>query len=198
MEYFVNRQLLILIKPKNLHEEWPGYNNFETFQPIQAVIKFSVIQPALTGEQLFIEPSITQNICEQSLDRKPRVFGILFKCLIDIVDRRSDEALNAQVITDKTANVISGTLLDLCPVIIVVILLIVRSHSHQDIVTDFITFLQSEAGGIQTFKNELRIVAGIEGDAYNLQFTDSIVKLVNRDLFFQNLVIEKLIVDSQI
>ena len=40
-------------------------------------------------------------------------------------------------------------------------LLIVRSHSHQNIVTDLIAFLQSEAGGIQTFKNELRIVTGI-------------------------------------
>ena len=64
---------------------------------------------------------------------------------IHIINRRCDKRFDAQVVTNKPADIIISGFFNLCPEVIVIMLLILGRHPHEDVVTYFVAFLESKA-----------------------------------------------------
>ena len=172
LEHIIYRQLSILIQAKHFHQEGTGDNDLKAHHAVQAVIQLFISQPAFAYEELFKEARIPTQILQQGLDGQFGVFRIFFERAINIADGWGDLLLDAQVISDKTADIITGAAFDGCPVCIVQSGLIQRGLTHQDIVADLIAFGQSKASGVQALENELCIISMVQRNADDLQFSD--------------------------
>ena len=105
---------------------------------------------------------------------------------------------HTEVVPDKTTHVIPGAFFNGSPICIIELVLILRRLVHQNIVPDFVAFSQGKTGGVKAFKNELGIVMLIESNANDLQLADGSVKVVDRNLLFQDLITEETVIQRQI
>ena len=65
---------------------------------------------------------------------------------------------------------------------------------HKYVVSYLVTFIERKTGGVEALKYELRIVAGVQGDADHLKLTDGCVQIIyGHDLLLQ-LFIEVVVV----
>ena len=70
--------------------------------------------------------------------------------------------------------------------------------AHQNEIADLVAFTESQTGGVQAFKDQLRIIVLAQTDIDNLQFCDGGIQIINGDFFLLDAGIEIVIVDGQV
>ena len=68
----------------------------------------------------------------------------------------------------KTIVIVARILLDFVPILRVIDFLFMERKSHQDVITNLISFAQCKTGGVQAFKNKLRVVLVVQGNIDDL------------------------------
>ena len=193
----IHRELPVLVQAQNLHEEWSGNYDFKPVHPVKAVIQLTVLQAASVGEQLFEQAGIPAQILQQVCHRSG-VLRVLLECVIYAADVRSCLLLDTEIVTHKTAYVVSSAAFDRGPVCVVKPVLILGLLSHQNVVSDLVALGQGKSGGVEAFKDKLGIVSRVKSDADDLKPADSFVEPAHWNFILHKLIAEETIVAREI
>ena len=189
-------------QPQYLQEERTGNGGFQTVQTVNAPIQFCrtggdnirLSQPAIP---FGVSEHILQNIlC--SLPIPLSLLPEIFKAGIDIFQVGYHLLLDAEIIPNKGTDIVARILLDFVPILRVIDFLFMERKSHQDVITNLISFAQCKTGGVQAFKNKLRVVLVVQGNIDDLQFADCAVKSVDGNLLPLDTVTEIAVVNGQV